>query len=922
MDDWAYIGRETTLAAVEDHVRDGRSVVVTAEAGAGKSRLLYELGQRVEAAAGGPPVRLVATATAASIPFGALAPLVAIDERRHDVVDERRPEAVDVLASARLGLQERLGDGARLLLVDDAPRLDAGSATFLHQVVIDRLCPVVVTARAGDPTPDAVAALIAEPTVTSVQLDPLDARTIERLAEHVLGGQCGTGVVRALGRLSSGNPLLLRELIYFGRAAGWLAERGGVWRVVDEPAAPPRMQELVESRLAALGASARRGMEVLACVERIELDQASSLVSDDDLEQLEAHGLIKIEVARNRPLVVLAHPLHGEAVRASLSTLRRRRIATELAAVVEAGGFAAVGAVTRVVQWRLEAGIEVDPALITTAAREAFTASDFELAEQLAVAARERGGGFEAALVLGEALLLSGRHEAAEQVLVMLDTQHLDSRQRAALANARAFNLAQNLDREADALEVLEAALEGVSGADGDLIRARLVGIHALAPRPRRAIDLAEPMLVGTDERAPQPQRASDRAEPEPEVDSEFEPELDPDPDPDPEPEPARTGGGFYRVAYAASIALATIGRLDEAVALGRRGFEAHARSSAGARQIAEAQHVGPILALIAIGDLTAAEQLSAAGRDACADGMDSESQATFALLEGMVALTAGRVVDATRHMREATAINTELDDRAALRWTLGGSCISAALAGDRAAAAAARRQLDAVPSSPTQLLDAVLVDRGRAWECLARHDLAGAAELLRSAASNAAASEQRVAEVLLLHDLVDVDRRAADAERLADVGAQVDGPLAATMIAHATALIAREADGLEAAATAFGELGARIHAAIAASQAAAVFAERGFDRRYRALSAQTAALLAACQGARPPLLSERASPVTLTRREREVATLASDGCSNREIGERLYLSVRTVENHLQRVYDKLGVTSRADLATALRATL
>lgn len=52
-----------------------------------------------------------------------------------------------------------------------------------------------------------------------------------------------------------------------------------------------------------------------------------------------------------------------------------------------------------------------------------------------------------------------------------------------------------------------------------------------------------------------------------------------------------------------------------------------------------------------------------------------------------------------------------------------------------------------------------------------------------------------------------------------------------------------------------------------------------------------------------------------LTRRERDVATLAAQGLSNRQIAEKLFLSSRTVELHLSRVFAKLGVSSRAALA-------
>jgi predicted ATPase/DNA-binding CsgD family transcriptional regulator len=52
-----------------------------------------------------------------------------------------------------------------------------------------------------------------------------------------------------------------------------------------------------------------------------------------------------------------------------------------------------------------------------------------------------------------------------------------------------------------------------------------------------------------------------------------------------------------------------------------------------------------------------------------------------------------------------------------------------------------------------------------------------------------------------------------------------------------------------------------------------------------------------------------------LTRREREIAVLVADGLGNREIAERLVLSRRTVESHIEHIFSKLGLSSRTQLA-------
>jgi DNA-binding NarL/FixJ family response regulator len=62
-----------------------------------------------------------------------------------------------------------------------------------------------------------------------------------------------------------------------------------------------------------------------------------------------------------------------------------------------------------------------------------------------------------------------------------------------------------------------------------------------------------------------------------------------------------------------------------------------------------------------------------------------------------------------------------------------------------------------------------------------------------------------------------------------------------------------------------------------------------------------------------PP--QENALPEPLSNREQEVLTLLAQGLSNKEIAQRLYLSVRTVEGHLVNVYGKLGVHSRTEAA-------
>ncbi|HEX7255385.1 MAG TPA: helix-turn-helix transcriptional regulator [Gaiellaceae bacterium] len=95
--------------------------------------------------------------------------------------------------------------------------------------------------------------------------------------------------------------------------------------------------------------------------------------------------------------------------------------------------------------------------------------------------------------------------------------------------------------------------------------------------------------------------------------------------------------------------------------------------------------------------------------------------------------------------------------------------------------------------------------------------------------------------------------------------------------------------------------------------------AERGPSAEgTRAALVRGALLAGRCDGARTPALGVLARGADLSRREREVAELAARGLKSPEIAGLLVVSVRTVDNHLYRVYRKLGLTGRAELPRGL----
>ena len=234
---------------------------------------------------------------------------------------------------------------------------------------------------------------------------------------------------------------------------------------------------------------------------------------------------------------------------------------------------------------------------------------------------------------------------------------------------------------------------------------------------------------------------------------------------------------------------------------------------------------------------------------------------------------------------------------------------------GDASAATDVVHELDGLPPFAYKRPDQEV---GRAWALAAGGDLPGARRVLHAAAEMARTSGYRMAEAALLHDLVRVGEPRSVVRRLAEVATSCEGELVVAYTAHAEAAARARADDLVAACDRFEQLGAALLAAEVAAEAADAFDRDGQRRQATNLRVRSSTLAAACEQARTPALAVPMTPVALTRRERDIATLAARGEPSRVIAERMFVSVRTINNHLYNIYSKLGVSGRRQLAEAL----
>jgi DNA-binding CsgD family transcriptional regulator len=865
---WPLVGRDEECAFVGGVLSEGSAggVVLSGGAGVGKSRLAHAAAEA--AAAAGCAVRWVrATRSAASLPLGAFAALFP---------PEAPVGSVSVLAGVRRALAALAGGRRLALCVDDAHLLDEGSAALVHQLVAAGEAFAVVTVRSGEPVPDAVRALWKDDLCAFLQVSELSRVEVERLLRAVLAGPVDGRSANRLWELTRGNVLFLRELVLHGFEHDALAAEGGIWRWRGEIGPGVRLADLVGARVGELDPDAREVLELVAVGAPHELGLFDA--SDARIEVLEARGIVAARVDGRRRFVDLVHPLHGEVVRGRLARTRLAMIQGRLAHAVEECGARRREDVLRVAAWRLESGTVGAPELFVRAAQQALAALDWPLASRFARAAVQAGGGFGARLALGQALAGAGDAAEADELLAALEPQASDDAGRARVAVARARNLFWGLDRASDADGALLAAEQAI--ADPALrdelvaLRARLTSAQG---RPLAALAAAGPLVESL--------HAAEQAR--------------------------------LRAAIAVSEALWLRGRTGDAVAVAER-WEPVARRAE--LPLIEGQLASErVFALWLAGRLSEASEAAERLYELDLARRSAQNTAVASLTLGLVWLARGRVRTALRWFRESAVLLRGADTIGMRPWAVAGITQAAAQAGDRAAARVAARELEGVPRRGTGLFEAEL-QLARAWSAALAGEHSRARELALAAADHAQARGQDGLAMRALHELTRLGEPTVTASRLAAVAHRVDGPFAGIAAAHAAALLERDGGALIDVAERFVAQGAVLAAAEAAGAAAAAHREAGREASARAAAARTAVLLEDCEGARPPTLPGPGLADELTRREREIAVLAASGLSSRQIADRLVVSVRTVDNHLQRAYRKLGISSRDELAGLVTA--
>lgn len=458
------IGREEELAAVErflESVPEGpRALLIEGDPGIGKTTVWSE---GVAAARGRLHWILSCRPAEAetSLAFSALGDLLepVLEETlpqlptpqrralevavlRADAESERaEPRAVSLAVLGVLRLLARLSPV--LVAIDDLQWLDAPSArvlAFALRRLEQERVGVLATRRTSPEVPLDLDAVVAG-DVHTVIVAPLSSGELRRILEHRLGAILTPPTLKRVEESAGGNPLFALEL---GRAVldGRIELTGSV-----PPPLPRHLLELVRGRLVTLAAENRRVLAVAAALSQPTVRHVAAAAgrtrTTSALREAAEAGVVDIEDDRVR----FTHPLFASALYGELAPADRRRLHRKIAAVVP----------------ELEERAR-HLALAAEAPDEAVASTLLEAARRVAA----RGAPDEAAILAAEAVRLTPADRAGEQATRQVETARFalaagDTLKARSLLEAAVGRMPPGPDR-ARALQNLAVAINATEG--------------------------------------------------------------------------------------------------------------------------------------------------------------------------------------------------------------------------------------------------------------------------------------------------------------------------------------------------------------------------------------------------------------------------------------------------------------------------
>ncbi|MCG2800097.1 MAG: helix-turn-helix transcriptional regulator [Cellulomonas sp.] len=774
--------------------------------------------------------------------------------------------------------------GARrsVMLVENVDELDDASAAVVGAVVARHGTPVVASLRPPYPGTRSVDRVLAGREATAVWLPPLPYEDVHRLIVDVLGADVEPDVAARVYALSGGLPGLARAIVTEARRAGHLV-RGDVRWSTRHDLWTPALAVVVSRLLDGIDPSDVQAAQTLALLGPTGVSTARRILTWPALVTLDECGLLRFVESEGRQLVALFPPLLGEHLRHTGHGARGRAAMERIDDVLSRSD---------------------DPPV-------------HQHVRPGALGSPPRWSSPESASVLGRLL----REHSHTRALVTRDTWEHEGTSSAAVAYLDAL-LAAGAEPD-----VIDAALDAARGREGTaeqdrdtvvraweagylgLVRGDAAGALAVLDAARARAPLAGPLFDGIEQHL----RLV--------VDSPPVPSLTP-PAEDAEDADDDAGVADLRSTLGRHVAEANrISRGELQLACGRvvaahRTLAAVEPSSAVPRQDAESL---VCLAMLCSGDVDGAVHRSRRLLDTAERNLDQSQIEPHGFVVGLGLLLQGKLRSLGEHLTVMFALNAPAPLRPTTRaGLLSLGTLLSALEGNLPTARSMATGVQALGlrggpyplSRPGPGMASVGIASGEAPGQATAQPWADVGELVAHGFVLAA-----TVDAAWLADL------AVDADRAADVAAAAqaaEGSLLPQLGGYLEARVRGTAAALTEVARDLRGHGLHLHAALAHAAAVRALRSEGESSAASDEAARLQQLVDGAQGELTPLLPWLTATRELTAREVEVARLIASGLTNREVAQRLVVSERTVDNHLYRIFRKLGVSSRDQIGPLL----
>ena len=783
--------------------------------------------------------------------------------------------ALEGVTVAAGGARRSSADRRVLVVVDDADLLDDASASVVATVVARTGARVLASAR--PPASGAsVARLLAGPDSTVLSMPALPFDELHRTVAEILRADVDPDTAGRLYALSGGMPGLTRAIAREARRSADLAEPG------RHPGAEhwswtPGWAVVVDRLLAGLGDSARDGLRTLAAVGPAPTAEVRRLVPWSVVETLDDHGLLRMVEDDGEILVALFPPMLTEHLLHLAQDARGLRVAERITETL-AGSAPEQGSRRRPPTTPSWSSSPESAAILGRRLEDRASAHLLVTHDTW-----ERDPTVHSTVLYLDALLASHAEVDVIEDAVGVALRRL----RPAAHEHRGFVVAWHAVYRAHVLHDVTGAYALLADLDADD-----------DPRVRATSDAVRQHLRLT---------TGDPHEPAPTE----------TPAPATLPPPADLPDDTGRPTNA-------LVRLVRGEVLLARGLpiDAHAELVGGVLPAHAPRHDAISLvdqAVLLSGDIDTATR----------SAMRSLGEARGTLAQGeiephgyVVALglyVAGRLTTLREHLTSLFALGSPAPLRTTTRAGLLSLSVSLALLeGNLPSARSSLARLEEMD------LAAMFTPAARPGPRRAALHIATGADphqATREAWDDVAALVERGAVLAAVTDgttLVDLWVDEERARALADLTLTTQGAVLPALGRYLRAAADGAPDGLLVAAADLRSHGLVLHATSAHARAVTLLSREGRSGR---AAEERARLRAAVEQAGEELslvVPSLAPALSLTGRELEVARLVAEGLSNREVADRLVVSERTVDNHVYRIFRKLGIRSRNEVAALL----